>query len=82
MLLWAGLASVMAVWGVCFRLTFWELSWDVMEPVTYFIGSGTGEAGPDVTCSLLQHIASSLFTIKLLGPDQVPASASNCARQR
>lgn len=44
MLLWAGLASVMAVWGVCFRLTFWELSWDVMEPVTYFIGSGTGIA--------------------------------------
>ena len=44
MLLWAGLASVMAVWGVCFRLTFWELSWDVMEPVTYFIGSGTGNA--------------------------------------
>ena len=45
MLLWAGLASVMAVWGVCFRLTFWELSWDVMEPVTYFIGSGTGDKG-------------------------------------
>lgn len=33
---------MMAVWGVCFRLTFWELSWDVMEPITYFIGSGTG----------------------------------------
>lgn len=42
MVLWGGLAGVMAVWGVCFRLTFWELSWDVMEPITYFIGSGTG----------------------------------------
>lgn len=44
MLLWGGLAGVMAVWAVCFRLTFWELSWDVMEPITYFIGSGTGIA--------------------------------------
>ena len=43
MVLWGGLAGVMAVWGVCFRLTFWELSWDVMEPITYFIGSGTGK---------------------------------------
>ena len=42
MLLWGGLAGVMGVWAVCFRLTFWELSWDVMEPITYFIGSGTG----------------------------------------
>lgn len=33
---------MMSVWAVCFRLTFWELSWDVMEPITYFIGSGTG----------------------------------------
>ena len=46
MLLWGGLAGVMAVWGVCFRLTFWELSWDVMEPITYFIGSGTGQTCP------------------------------------
>lgn len=44
MLLWGGLAGVMAVWAVCFRLTFWELSWDVMEPITYFIGSGTGQS--------------------------------------
>ena len=44
MVLWGGLAGVMAVWGVCFRLTFWELSWDVMEPITYFIGSGTGKS--------------------------------------
>ncbi|KAL3136315.1 hypothetical protein ABBQ38_005579 [Trebouxia sp. C0009 RCD-2024] len=44
LVLWGGLAGVMAVWGVCFRLTFWELSWDVMEPITYFIGSGTGIA--------------------------------------
>lgn len=43
LVLWFGLAGVMAVWGVCFRLTFWELSWDVMEPITYFIGSGTGK---------------------------------------
>ena len=42
-MLWGGLLSTCAVWGICFRLTFWELSWDVMEPVTYFIGSGLGQ---------------------------------------
>ena len=54
MVLWGGLAGVMAVWGVCFRLTFWELSWDVMEPITYFIGSGTGKP------VLLQQLRSAL----------------------
>lgn len=24
------------------RLTFWELSWDVMEPIAYFVTLGTG----------------------------------------
>lgn len=42
-MLWGGMLGTCAVWGICFRLTFWELSWDVMEPVTYFIGSGLGK---------------------------------------
>ena len=42
-MLWGGMLGTCAVWGICFRLTFWELSWDVMEPVTYFIGSGLGQ---------------------------------------
>ncbi|OVA17144.1 Coiled-coil domain containing protein 109 [Macleaya cordata] len=35
-ILWSGLGfSVMQV-GLFFRLTFWEFSWDVMEPVAFF----------------------------------------------
>ena len=40
-LLWTGLAFLMVQWGMLARLTFWELSWDVIEPITYFLGSGT-----------------------------------------
>jgi len=35
---WVGLAVLLAQWSLFFRLTFWELSWDVMEPVSYFAG--------------------------------------------
>lgn len=27
--------------GFLARLTWWEYSWDIMEPVTYFVGYGT-----------------------------------------
>ena len=27
--------------GVLARLTWWEYSWDIMEPVTYFVTYGT-----------------------------------------
>ena len=29
----------MLQWGVFLRLTFFELSWDVMEPISYFFSS-------------------------------------------
>lgn len=29
-LVWGGLSSQLALWGLMYRLTFWELSWDVM----------------------------------------------------
>ncbi len=38
-LLWAGLALLILQWGVFLRLTFFELSWDVMEPISYFFSS-------------------------------------------
>ena len=38
-LLWAGLALLVLQWGVFLRLTFFELSWDVMEPISYFFSS-------------------------------------------
>ncbi|KAK9797082.1 hypothetical protein WJX73_005306, partial [Symbiochloris irregularis] len=43
-LLWAGLASFVFQWLLFLRLTFWELSWDVMEPVCYFVSSAGGIA--------------------------------------
>lgn len=30
--------------GILARLTWWEYSWDIMEPVTYFITYGTAMA--------------------------------------
>jgi len=27
--------------GILARLTWWEYSWDIMEPVTYFVTYGT-----------------------------------------
>ncbi|VDP25283.1 unnamed protein product [Soboliphyme baturini] len=35
-LMWLGLAFMGIQGGIFARLTWWEYSWDVMEPVTYF----------------------------------------------
>ncbi|PON69538.1 Coiled-coil domain containing protein 109, C-terminal [Parasponia andersonii] len=34
--LWTGLFLAMLQVGLFFRLTFWEFSWDVMEPIAFF----------------------------------------------
>lgn len=31
-------AALAAQWGILFRLTYWELSWDVTEPIGFFVG--------------------------------------------
>lgn len=36
---WAGLALLGTQFGFLARLTWWEYSWDLMEPVTYFVGA-------------------------------------------
>lgn len=41
MAVWTGLAYMSLQWGFLVRLTWWEYSWDLMEPVVYFIGTGT-----------------------------------------
>ncbi|KAM0941117.1 putative calcium uniporter protein [Dioscorea sansibarensis] len=39
-ILWSGLGFFIAQIGLFFRLTFWEFSWDVMEPVAFFATTG------------------------------------------
>jgi len=43
MISWTGLAFLCAQWGMMVRLTYWEYSWDVMEPISYFVTFGTGK---------------------------------------
>ncbi|XP_066262185.1 calcium uniporter protein, mitochondrial [Euwallacea similis] len=40
-LAWAGLGFMSVQFGILARLTWWEYSWDIMEPVTYFVTYGT-----------------------------------------
>ena len=40
-LTWAGLGLMSVQFGILARLTWWEYSWDIMEPVTYFVTYGT-----------------------------------------
>ncbi|CAA0842410.1 Calcium uniporter protein 6- mitochondrial [Striga hermonthica] len=35
-ILWTGLGVAVVQVGLFFRLTFWEFSWDVMEPIAFF----------------------------------------------
>ncbi|KAF7831200.1 calcium uniporter protein 6, mitochondrial-like [Senna tora] len=38
-ILWSGLGASLLQVGLFFRLTFWEFSWDVMEPIAFFVTS-------------------------------------------
>lgn len=41
---WVGLGLMGLQFGFLARLTWWEYSWDIMEPVTYFVTCGTAMA--------------------------------------
>ncbi|XP_051114408.1 calcium uniporter protein 2, mitochondrial-like [Andrographis paniculata] len=43
--LWCGLAYLLIQTGAFMRLTFWELTWDVMEPICFYVTSGYFLAG-------------------------------------
>lgn len=43
-LIWSGLGYMALQFGFLARLTWWEYSWDIMEPVTYFVTYGTSMA--------------------------------------
>ncbi|KAK8937210.1 hypothetical protein KSP39_PZI012802 [Platanthera zijinensis] len=53
-ILWSGLGFFIAQVGLFFRLTFWEFSWDVMEPIAFFA----------TTTGILVGYAYFLFTSK------------------
>lgn len=40
-MIWAGLFAMGVQFGFLARLTWFEYSWDIMEPVTYFVTYGT-----------------------------------------
>lgn len=44
LLTWIGLSMMGVQFGILARLTWWEYSWDIMEPVTYFVTYGTAMA--------------------------------------
>lgn len=44
LLTWAGLGLMGVQFGALARLTWWEYSWDIMEPITYFVTYGTSMA--------------------------------------
>eukprot|EP00127_Corallochytrium_limacisporum_P005813 Clim_evm31s211 gene=Clim_evmTU31s211 len=41
MWLYTGLAAMAFQWGALYRLTYFEYSWDIVEPLSYFITYGT-----------------------------------------
>lgn len=47
---WVGLGLMGVQFGILARLTWWEYSWDIMEPVTYFVTYGTAMAAYAYYC--------------------------------
>ncbi|XP_031618592.1 calcium uniporter protein, mitochondrial isoform X2 [Contarinia nasturtii] len=62
-LTWVGLGLMSVQFGVLARLTWWEYSWDIMEPVTYFVTYGTAMAAYAYYC-LTKQIPSKLHLLR------------------
>eukprot|EP00899_Mesostigma_viride_P013717 jgi/Mesvir1/22346/Mv03616-RA.1 len=58
-----GLAGLVAQFAIMFRLTFYDLSWDVMEPISYFLGSGSVILGYIYYLWTLRPLESNAFLI-------------------
>ncbi|XP_055686110.1 calcium uniporter protein, mitochondrial [Lutzomyia longipalpis] len=54
-LTWVGLGFMSVQFGIIARLTWWEYSWDIMEPVTYFVTYGTAMAAYAYYCITKQE---------------------------
>ncbi|XP_037908151.1 calcium uniporter protein, mitochondrial isoform X3 [Hermetia illucens] len=55
MMTWLGLGLMSVQFGILARLTWWEYSWDIMEPVTYFVTYGTAMAAYAYFCVTRQE---------------------------
>eukprot|EP01135_Chromosphaera_perkinsii_P004538 Nk52_evm8s288 gene=Nk52_evmTU8s288 len=42
---WLGLGLMSVQFGIMARMTWWEYSWDIVEPISYFVTFGTGILG-------------------------------------
>lgn len=60
-LTWVGLGLMSVQFGVLARLTWWEYSWDIMEPVTYFVTYGTAMAAYAYYCLTKQVMCFSYY---------------------
>jgi hypothetical protein len=73
LLVYGGLFGLSAQWGLMARLTWWEFSWDVMEPISYFVTFGTSILGyifyimvrQDYTFPALSDATHSKFQLRL-----------------
>ncbi|XP_032310711.1 calcium uniporter protein, mitochondrial isoform X5 [Drosophila ananassae] len=67
---WMGLGLMSVQFGILARLTWWEYSWDIMEPVTYFVTYGTTMAMYAYYCVtkkeyMMEHVKNREYSLSL-----------------
>ncbi|XP_070135736.1 calcium uniporter protein, mitochondrial isoform X2 [Drosophila bipectinata] len=67
---WMGLGLMSVQFGILARLTWWEYSWDIMEPVTYFVTYGTTMAMYAYYCVtkkeyMMEHVKNREYSLTL-----------------
>lgn len=74
----AGLCALLAQTIAFMRLTFWELSWDVMEPICFFVTSGyCGAAFLFYLLTRKEPSFENLFHVRFLKKQKRLMKASN-----
>ncbi|XP_068142110.1 calcium uniporter protein, mitochondrial isoform X2 [Drosophila tropicalis] len=67
---WMGLGLMSVQFGILARLTWWEYSWDIMEPVTYFVTYGTTMAMYAYYCVtkreyIMEHVKNREYALSI-----------------
>ena len=68
---WGGLGFMALQFGLLARLTWWEYSWDIMEPVTYFVGTGTAMVAYAYFV-LTRQVSQNRSNCRTIGPSYRP----------